>query len=151
ASAAWVDDMPETASIEARSHLGVLEATAGRAERGRQVIEESLKQARKTGVRWVEVECLLDLAQVLALEHRPQDILTALKDSSADGDRAIGRELQARVHYWRGRALSADGRDASAEYGAARTLIEELSNPLPDKARRLFALRPEIALITAVR
>jgi hypothetical protein len=102
-------------------------------------------------VRWVEVECLLDLAQVLTLEHRPQDVLTALKDISPDGDRAIGRELQARVHYWRARALSADGKNAGAEYGAARTLIEELSSLLPDKARPLFVLRPEIALISAVQ
>ena len=153
ASQAWVDDLPETASIEARAHLGLLEAIGGQQQQGRLAIERSVKQAKTTGAYWSEVECRLDLARALLLEHRPQDALAALKDIPPDGDRVVGRELQARIAYWRARILSSEGRTGDAEYGTAQKLIEELSNSLPVEGRTAFLARPDIALIrhSAVR
>jgi tetratricopeptide (TPR) repeat protein len=153
AAKAWVDDLPETASIEARSHLGLLDAVAGQLDRGRQAIDASVKQARKTGARWIEVECLLDLAQLSILEHRSQDALAALKDIPADGDRAVGRELQSRVHYWRARALQSEpsglrDQQADAEYALARKLVDDMAKTLPEEARASFLKRPGLALTT---
>ena len=147
ASTAWVDDLPETASIEARSHLGLMEVVAGQSERGRQAIEASVRQARRTGAYWIEVECLIDLARALMLEHRPAEALAALRDVPPDGERAVGRELQAGVQFWRARGLSSEGKDGAAEYSAARKLVQDMSNSLPDEARPACLARPDIELI----
>jgi hypothetical protein len=125
----------------------------GQMQQGRQAIERSVKQAKTTGAYLTEVECRLDLARALLLEHRPQDALSAIKDIPPDGDRVVGRELQARIEYWRARILSAEGRSGVAESGAAQELIEDLSNSLPAEGRTAFLARPDIALIqhSAVR
>jgi hypothetical protein len=77
------------------------------------------------------------------------DGLTMLREVAADGDRAIGPELQTLVHYWRARALERRGEANSAmpELDAARAMLERLRTLVPEPYRRSFELRPDVRLI----
>src|SRR5205823_4036496 len=117
----------------------------------RTAIAASLDQARRMGRYSLEVRCRVYLARIAIGERRFADALTTLGDVAADGDLAIGPELQAQVHYWRARALERHGdRDgAMREMDAARAMLERLRTLVPDRYRRSFDSRPDVQLVTA--
>jgi tetratricopeptide (TPR) repeat protein len=47
ASALWIDDTPDAASVQARAYLGLLDGLAGRLDSGRAALRQSLDQARR--------------------------------------------------------------------------------------------------------
>jgi tetratricopeptide (TPR) repeat protein len=140
------DPDPDGASIEARASLGLLDALEGRAAAGRGIVAASLVDARKMGRYSLEARLRIYLARIDVGLGRFDDALETLRDISADGARALGPELQAQVHYWRGRALLGQGDRAAAqaEASASRQLIESLRAALPAADRDRFALRPDI-------
>jgi tetratricopeptide (TPR) repeat protein len=147
ASALWTDDLPNPESVQARAYIGLLDALAGRAGRGRPIVTESLAQAQKMGQLSLEVRCRTLLARINVMSGRAADALAALRDVAPDGDRAIGPELQAQVHYWRASALAGmhDLVGAGAEYSLARGLLQQLRSSIPEPARTTFDARADIA------
>ena len=140
------DPDPDGASIEARASLGLLDALEGRAAAGRAIVAASLADAQKLGRYSLEARLRIYLARIDVGRGRFDDALEALRDIPADGARALGPELQAQVHYWRGRARLGQGNRAAAqaEASASRQLIEALQAALPAADRDRFASRPDI-------
>jgi tetratricopeptide (TPR) repeat protein len=137
---------PDGASVEARASLGLLDALEGRPRVGRAAVSASLAQARKMGRYSLEARLRIYLARIDVGLRRFDDAMEALRDIPADGNQAIGPELQAQVHYWRGRALlgRGDRAGAQAEAAATRQLIEALRAALPTSDRDRFASRRDI-------
>jgi len=151
AAALSKDDWPDPVAVEARAYLGLLEALDVRSDRARALVQSSLNDAHRLGQFALEARCRLFLARIRAGSRKFDDSLEALNEIGADSvERAVGPELQAQVHYWRGRALAARGDQAGAqsEENLARTLIETLRRSLPEQYHRHFASRPDIRLIT---
>jgi FimV-like protein len=147
ASNLWVDGLPDAASVEARARVALLNAQTGHATGTSQVIASTLKQARAMGAHWLEARCLLFSARLAELERRHEDAVSFLGQIKDDGEVAIGPELQAEVHYWRGRSRVALGQNADGETAAARKLIEGMAATLSESGRSKFLSRPEIASI----
>jgi len=85
------------------------------------------------------------LAQLQIKEGRFRNALATLDEIPLEGERVIGREMQAQVHYWRGRALMASGDRAGAtsESALAHKLVVELQASLTAASRDRFAARVE--------
>jgi hypothetical protein len=67
ASALWIDDGPDAASVEARAYLGLLDGLSGRVDRGLNELHESLEQAQKMQRPALELRC----RELLARLSRP--------------------------------------------------------------------------------
>jgi len=151
AAAVWTaDEPPDAASVEARAYLGLLDALEGRSARGERGVRSSLDQARKMGRFALENQCRLYLARIALLDRRVEDTLRVLSEIPADdGERALGPEIQAQVHYWRSQALALRGDRAGArsEADMARMLVESIRTSLTEDFRRGFASRPDIRLV----
>jgi tetratricopeptide (TPR) repeat protein len=151
ASALWRDDMPDPASVAARAYLGLLEALAGRRQRGRQLIAESLARASKLGHLSLEARSRLFLARIDILDRRFADAVQLLGGIPADdGQRTIGRELGAQVHYWRSVALAGVGDMAGAdrERVAAQQLVAAIQETIAEPLKAGFAARPDIRVFS---
>jgi hypothetical protein len=142
AAAAWTDDLPDAASVEARCDSAALDPKPGNSS----MITLSIEQARKMGRLSTEAECLIAQARVSVSSGRHADALAALGKVPLEGERTVGNETRARVHYWRGRAQSAAGDRAGAETDAsqARDLIENQRSSLPPAYRDRYAARAGI-------
>ena len=143
ASVLWTDDLPHPDSVLARAYLGLLDALDGRLDRARTELGASLDHAREAGWLALDIHCRIFLARVDVMAGRFADASTTLRDVAADGDRAIGPELQAQVHSWRARALDrrGDPDGAMREMDAARAMLERLRTLVPDRYRRSFDAR----------
>jgi tetratricopeptide (TPR) repeat protein len=64
ASALWIDEGPDAASVEARAYLGLLDGLKGRVDRGLAELHESLEQAQKMQRRAIELRCREFLARL---------------------------------------------------------------------------------------
>ena len=149
ASTQWVDETPDEASVIARAYLGLIDALEGRLDRSRSAIRAALDHAQKMGRYTVEARSRVFLARIDVAQRRFNEALALLKDIPPDGDRALGPELQAQVHYWRGQALAGRGDRAAADAqnASARQLLEQLRTSLPEAARAAFTARRTIAPI----
>jgi len=146
---AGTGDLPNAGAVEARARLGLLDALAGAVDGGRAAIRASLNRSQTMGRFTLEARCRVYLARIDVTQGRFEDALQILRDIPADGDRALGPEVQSQVHFWRGRALAGVGNAEAArkEGDVARRLANDLRTSLPDAARRQFAARPDFRLI----
>jgi len=149
ASQLWTDDRPDAASVEARAYLGLLDGLSGQADQGMRQIRESLEQAQRMERLGLQAQCRVFLARVALHARRPDDANIALQGVAADGERAVGRELQAQVHYWRSQvqAVHSDRTQQASESDAARKLLRDLQQSLPDPDRARFGARPDVQMI----
>jgi hypothetical protein len=96
-----------------------------------------------------EAECRIQQARVYVSRGQSADALTALNAIPLHGDRTVGKETQAQVHYWRGRAIAErDPVAARAEATEARRLIAEVQASLPPAYRDPFGARASIHQVT---
>ena len=146
ASAFWTDDLPDAASVEARCYLASL-APQGQAASA--TMEMSIEQARKMGRLSSEMRCRLLQARVQSSRGRSAEALETLDRIPLEGDRTVGKEMQALARYGRSLAMAARGNrpDADAEAAIARMLVLELRATMPVRYRERFASRREIRQI----
>ena len=146
AAASWTDDLPDAGSIEARCFSAALDPRPGNSSR----IALGIEQARKMGRLSSQAECLIAQARVSVSNGRHAEALAALDQIPLEGERTVGSETAARVHYWRGRARSAAGDRAGAESEAsqAHDLIENVRLSLPPAYRDRYAARAGIHQIS---
>jgi tetratricopeptide (TPR) repeat protein/predicted Ser/Thr protein kinase len=146
AAAVWVDDRPDAAAVEARAYLGLLDTRQGRTSSARQALESSLVQAGRMGRYGLEVRCRVYLAQLDVSQRQFAAAADRLRNIPADGERALGPELQAQVHYWRSQALKGIGEVAGSKRDeeAARRFLRDLTTSLPEKYRPGFAARADL-------
>jgi hypothetical protein len=155
AAALWTDDLPDAASVEATCYQGALEMPAGRARATGEAVERGMEQAKRMGRFNLEHQCRLQLAQVHFAERRYAEVVKELNDIPLlGGERPVGSELQAEVHYWRSRAMAARAdrtgaelEAAAAEAVAARKSLKDLQASLPAPYRDGFASRVDIRRI----
>ncbi len=146
AASFWTEDLPDAASVEARCYEGLLDTLTGKIPAVRRIVELSAAQARKMGRLHLEARCRLALARIHFIERRNAEAVATLDQLAPGGDRTIGPELRAEMHYWRGRAMTArgDGAAAESEIARARKLAQELRASLPEQHRDRFASRTTI-------
>jgi tetratricopeptide (TPR) repeat protein len=152
ASALWTADLPDAASVEARSYLALLDALARRGPADSKKAEASMQQARKMGRLELEARCRLNLARISLNERRPAEAIAVLNEVPLDDGRTLGPEILAELHYWRGRAMAerGDWSGAGSETAMARTLLQQLQASLPAAYRDRFAARSDIREMMAV-
>jgi len=138
--------VPDAAIVEARAYAGVIEARNGRTQQGRRAIEDCVTQARERRRVLLEARCRVFLARIAVDERRDDEAARALADVRVD---TLGPELQAQVHYWRGRASALRGGISTGESGEreARRLLTELRESVPAGNREGFARRLDIRQI----
>ena len=144
----WTDAFPDEASVEARAYLALLDPSRGAQGRARASLSTVLAQAHKMGRLALEARARIHLARIDIQQRAYGDALALLRDIPADGDRTLGPELQAQVHYWRAQAHrgAGDAADAESELATARKLFEGVRAALPERFRGGFAARPDINL-----
>jgi len=150
AAAAWTEELPHEASVEARAYIGLLDGLAGRTAQGAAALRASLDRARAMGRHALAARCGLYLARIDIGRGRFAEALRTLDEVPADRDgTTIGRELRAQVHHWRAMALKGlgDAAAADAERAAARKWIAEIGAALPVADRAAFDARPDIATV----
>jgi tetratricopeptide (TPR) repeat protein len=142
----WTDALPDAASVEAKCYRGALDTLSGKASAAVGNVQASMEQARKMGRLELEAQCRLHLARVYFTDRRYKDVAQALSDIPVDGDRTIGSELLAKLHYWRGQAAAArgDNSESDSERGMARKIMLALKASLPSASRDRFAGRASI-------
>jgi hypothetical protein len=97
--------------------------------------------------RWsLEAQCRLRLAHIHLGDRRYADALAVLSEIPSQGDKGLGPDLQAEIHYWRARAMAERGEraDAESEAAAAQTIMKNLQASLPGPYRESFASRVDI-------
>ena len=143
AAAYWTDDLPDAASVEARCYRDALDAHLATASA---TIAASVQQARRMGRLYLEAQCRLQQARLYLSRRQPADALATVNEIPLDGERTVGKEMQAQAHYWRSRAMRASGNrsGAEAEAAEARNLVNELQTSLPPPSRDRFAARAQI-------
>jgi tetratricopeptide (TPR) repeat protein len=146
ASALWLDDFPDAASVEARSYLGLLDALTRSDPAATKKVEASVQQAKKMGRLALEALCRVHLARIEFGQRRYGDGLAVLNDVPLEGERTIGPELQAQVRYWRSLAMAERGDrvGSQSEVTLARKLAQQLRASLPASDRDRFASRRDI-------
>jgi eukaryotic-like serine/threonine-protein kinase len=149
AGSLWTDDLADAASVEARCHQGSIDTLERKAATAIDMLA-AIDRATKMGRLSSEILCRLDLARIHVGQKRFAEALSVLSEISNDGDRTVGRELQAYVHYWRSRALREQGRqsDARTEATQAAKLIREVQESLPEDFRMSFATRRDVSVVT---
>ena len=142
AAAVWVDDRPDVAAVEARAYLArhapgpdVVCATGTG-------VEPHAGRENGAATRW------------MPRVSRPARCLTttvrcrrrSAPRHSADGERVLGPELQAQVHYWRSQALKGTGDVAGSKRDeeAAQRFLRDLTTSLPERYRAGFAARADL-------
>ena len=148
AAARWTDSLPDPASVEARAYVGLFDALAGRVASGTAALMDSLAQARKMGQIALEARCRILFARVELKRGRADAALAMLAEIHDDAEQAIGPELQAQVHYWRAQAMErrGDSPGAMSERRTTRALLDRLRAAVPERYRRTFEARSDVAL-----
>ena len=140
----------DATSVEALAYLGLLEAQSGRRSEGKAMLRESLDHATRMGRLSLETRARLFLAQHAIASQDAAGALAIADEIPADtASRSIGPELRALVRYWRGEALRVLGDEAGSrvERTAARSLIEQIRDRLPEQFRAGFTARRDITTI----
>jgi tetratricopeptide (TPR) repeat protein len=145
AAALWIDELPDAASVEGRSLAALLDGLRAANPGASQALHESVSQAGKMGRLDLEIRCRLRLAQFQVAEGRHLDAIATIDRIPIDPARVMGPELQAQVHYWRGRALLAgDHASGASEIAKARKIVTDLQASLAGEAGRHFGARTHI-------
>jgi hypothetical protein len=137
--------VPDAASVEAKSYLGLVNARRDREAADK--VKTSMNQAKKMGRLALEAECRVHLARIYIEQRQYEDALAALSGMPLQsGEPTIGPELEAKVHFWRGRAFEGRGdlTGAGTELSLAANLTRRLQESLSPAARDRFAARSEI-------
>lgn len=146
AAAAWQDDLPDAAIVEAQAFLGFIDATRGR-RGGRATLVRGLTMAERMGRSALIARCRLLLARVDLAAGRVDDAMRAL-DPIADAA-ALAPELRAQIHHWRARILERRGEAAAAGAEAARAAaaIQDLRAQVTDRHAAAVLSRADLRLI----
>ena len=115
AAALWTDDLPDAASVAARCWVGLLETEGRRVPKAGISVETSIKKAANMGRLSVESLCRLAESRIRFSRQQYADVEPLIRPIPLDGDRRVGPELAAQVHYWRGRTLAAQGNPDAAK------------------------------------
>jgi tetratricopeptide (TPR) repeat protein len=136
----------DEANVEARAYLGLLDARAGRRAAGKAAVQASIEEARRMRRVALEARCRLLLGQILMLEARPREVLTAVSPVPLD---ALGTELQSALHLLRAHAFGAagDGQAAQRERRLGGQKLQQLRDSLPQPDQ--YARRATIAALLA--
>jgi len=141
---AWQESSPEPAVVEARAYFGILTARAGHVDAGRRSVRAALEAAERLGYRDLEARCRLLLTEIEVTARRFNEARSALDAIPPDSqEQTIGPELRAESHYWRGRLQAESGDSVAAQRStdAARTIVRDVSERLPDEYRASFLAR----------
>ena len=149
AEAAWIDDLPEAASVEARAYRGWIDGLQGKSGPARQAVLSSLDQAQKMRRLDLEARCRIFLARLEMDAGRTEEALAALPGIAAEREEALSPELRAQLHFWRSRTLArrGDGPQAAREAAAAQKALEALRMLIPEPSVASVLLRPDIRLM----
>jgi tetratricopeptide (TPR) repeat protein len=136
----------DTAILEARAFVALIEAQTGRLAAARTVGKECIEQARRMRRIGLEARCRILLAQTDVAARQPDESTRVLADIPVN---ALNPELRAQVHYWRGRisTLAGDAAAGQRELMEARRIVTELRELVPATFRPTFDARPEIRLV----
>jgi tetratricopeptide (TPR) repeat protein len=142
----WTDDLPDSASVQARSYVGYLDGLAGRGS-GRAALTASLQQARRMRRPGLETTARVFLARLDLQVGQPAVARDGLAGVAME---TIGPELQAQVHHWRGESAAAlgDAGAAQADRREAARILEQLREGVPEALRPRFLSRPDIRAIS---
>ncbi|HXH25573.1 MAG TPA: hypothetical protein VNI78_10010, partial [Vicinamibacterales bacterium] len=149
AAARWTQEPPHARAVEALAYRGLLDGLRGDLGRAERALRQSLDRARLLGRLGLETRCRVFLARLAVERGRFDEAVRVLAEVPPDdAARTVGPELRAFVHYWRGRALAGLGDVKSRqELSAARRLVEDLRERLPDHGRKAFTARPDLRRI----
>jgi tetratricopeptide (TPR) repeat protein len=149
AAALWTDDLPDAASVAARCWVGVLETEDRRVPKAGISVETSIKKAANMGRLSVESLCRLAESRIRFSRQQYADVESLIRPIPLDGDRRVGPELAAHVHYWRGRTLAEQGNQDAAklEIEKAQKLLRDLMASLPESSRNGFGSKGDVRRI----
>jgi ATP/maltotriose-dependent transcriptional regulator MalT len=150
ASMLWQGSFPEPAAVEARAHLGFLDAVEGRIDGGHQMLRSSIEGADKLAHRSLRVRCYLLLADAEIARGQLRAAAEALGAIPPDDATAtIGPELRAQVYDVSGRLQQALGDPIAAAKSAdaARAAIGSIAKRIPVDRRAAFEARPLVQRI----
>jgi hypothetical protein len=141
----WIDELPDAASVEGRSLAALLDGLRAANPGASQALHDAVAQAGKMGRLDLETRCRLRLAQFQVAQGRHLNAIATIDRIPIDPARVIGPELQAQVHYWRGRALlPGDHASGASEIAKARKIVTDLQASLAGGAGRQFGARTQI-------
>jgi tetratricopeptide (TPR) repeat protein len=146
ASALWTDDLPDAASVSARCWTGLLETEDRHVPKAGVSVETSIKKAANMGRLNVESQCRLAESRIRFSRQQYADAESLIRPIPIDGDRKVGPELAAQVHYWRGRTLAEQGNPdgAKSEIEKAQKLLRDLMASLPESSRSGFGSKRDV-------
>jgi eukaryotic-like serine/threonine-protein kinase len=149
ASAAFLTpEFPDIDALEARAWTALLERRPGNSAPAQATIRETLDVARRAGFMSLEARCLAMLAAI-SLDAGRIDEVYRLLDAVPmdDAERAIDRELRARIHLLRAQAYRRAGEQqkAAVENASARRILQDLASRLDDDHRATFWSRPAMS------
>ena len=151
-------DIPDAASVEARSYLALLQADEGNLGRALLDGQQSVEQAKRTGRVYLQARTRLNLARVYLKDGNVQDAVQTLDEGpqtardrqggggSQDGPSRVPPELLAQIYHLRGQA-SADAELADLAHQQAREIVLGLQKSIPESARASFAARASIEVL----
>jgi tetratricopeptide (TPR) repeat protein len=142
ASRLWADAFPDPAAVEALAYVGLLD-TRGLVQ-AVATLESAHEQAQVIGSSALVSRVRILMARRLIESGDGPRGLRTLVDLRPDD--AMGRELRAEAHFWRGRAyaLLGDVTAAQRERELARQVMEQLRTSLPIEDQQRFASRPTV-------
>jgi tetratricopeptide (TPR) repeat protein len=148
ARVASLDDGTPTdaAIVQARAYAASIAAETGRDAEARAAARNCIDAARRMRRAELEAHCRLVIARTDIEAGRAGEGAAALAEIR---DNALGPEIQARVHYWRGRAatLNGDASKGQQELAEARRLVGGVRELIPVELHPSFSDRPDIRLI----
>ena len=144
ASDLWSDDLPESASVEARAYLGFIDFEQRRSGASA-IVSASLQQALAMERVNLEARCRVLLARIALADRRGADALGALDGMPGDRQTRLNAELRAQFHYWRSQAFAVTGdSDAAArEIAVARKALDEAVAMLDERYRTTVLSRAD--------
>ena len=142
ASALWIDDLPDEASVLARGYLGLL--SEGDAAAGRALAWACVERSRRMRRLALEARCLAFAAYHTARGGRPAEALRMLDEMPPDApDRQLPPEARSELHAARAEALTRMGRrdEAERERTRAQGIVLDVRDRLPERYRDRFTSR----------
>ncbi len=145
----WKGRFVSESSIEARSHLGLLEGEQGDLERGLSYCRTSVARARQLEHMHTLARTLINLASVHLLRKEYARAIAVVDEITSLGEEDVGLELRAQAFYLRGKALEGLGttREAKAFYLQGEVAIRKLQQMLAPGHRESFAARRDIQVL----
>ena len=145
ASDLWSDDLPESASVEARAYLGFIDFEQRRSAAASAIVSASLQQALAMERVNLEARCRVLLARIALARRRGADALGVLDGMPGDRQMRLNAELRAQFHYWRSQAFAVTGdSDAAArEIAVARKALDEAVTLLDGRYRTTVLSRAD--------